>query len=145
MCHQYLKGFILWFQRKAICYNWRTDVSNLHIVWTLAFKKEPSNYAQFRTFGINYGKVNSTKATVLYGQQDSLHSSWHFWLGYTISWSYHISLEGNKIRKPDPREWFDIGFLIETASLSPRQSSLASGLITYSIRLCWLFTIKDQC
>ena len=27
MCHQYLKGFILWFQRKAICYNWRTDVS----------------------------------------------------------------------------------------------------------------------
>ena len=28
MCHQYLKGFILWFQRKAICYNWRTDVSS---------------------------------------------------------------------------------------------------------------------
>ena len=27
MCHQYLKGSILWFRRKAICYNWRTDVS----------------------------------------------------------------------------------------------------------------------
>ena len=29
MCHQYLKGFILWFQRKAICYYWRTDDSSL--------------------------------------------------------------------------------------------------------------------
>ena len=30
MYHQYLKGFILLFQRKAICYNWRTGVSTVY-------------------------------------------------------------------------------------------------------------------
>ena len=52
-CHRYLRGFILLFQRKAICYNWRTDVS------ILGWQRKCFAWGWYEMLALNFWKIQT--------------------------------------------------------------------------------------